>query len=57
MRPFENQSQLKQDRSAGVVVAGQPLVQNIRCGHDEPAVEAPPNRRVAVAFDDLVMAI
>jgi transposase, IS6 family len=48
---------LKQDRSARVVVAGHALVQNLRRGHYELAVEAPANRRVAVAFDDLAMAI
>jgi hypothetical protein len=48
---------LKQDRSARVVVAGHALVQNIHRGHYELAVEEPANRRVAVAFDDLAMAI
>ena len=48
---------LKPDRSARVVVAGHALVQNIRRGHYELAVEAPANRRVAVAFDELAMAI
>jgi transposase, IS6 family len=54
LRPMRG---LKQDRSARVVVAGHALVQNIRRGHYELAVEAPANRRVAVAFDDLAMAI
>src|SRR6266498_834347 len=54
LRPMRG---LKQDRSARVVVAGHALVQNMRRGHDELAVEAPANRRVAVAFDDLAMAI
>jgi hypothetical protein len=48
---------LKQDRSAKVIVAGHALVQNIRRGHYELAVEEPTNRRVAVAFDELVLAI
>jgi transposase, IS6 family len=48
---------LKQDRSASVVIAGQALVQNVRRGHYEPAVEAPTYRRVTVAFDDLAMAM
>jgi hypothetical protein len=47
----------KQDRSASVGIAGHALVQNVRRGHYELAVEAPANRRVAVAFDDLAMAI
>jgi IS6 family transposase len=54
LRPMRG---LKQDRSARVVVAGHALVQNIRRGHYELAVEAPANRWVAVAFDDLAMAI
>jgi transposase, IS6 family len=48
---------LKQDRSARAVVAGHALVQNIRRGHYELAVEAPVDRRVAVVFDDQAMAI
>jgi transposase, IS6 family len=48
---------LKQDRSARVVIAGHAFVQNLRRGHYELAVEAPTNRRVAVAFDELVVAI
>jgi transposase, IS6 family len=48
---------LKQDRSARTVIAGHALVQNIRRGHYELAVEEPVNRRVVVAFDELVLAI
>jgi hypothetical protein len=48
---------LKQDRSATVVLAGHALVQNLRRGHDELAVEEPVTRRVAVAFDELTLAI
>jgi hypothetical protein len=40
-----------------VVVAGHAFVQSIRRGHYEPVVEVPANRRLAVAFDDLAMAI
>jgi transposase-like protein len=54
LRPMRG---LKQDRSASVVIAGQALVQNVRRGHYELAVEAPTIRRVAVAFDDLAMAM
>jgi transposase, IS6 family len=46
----------KQDRSARVVIAGHAFVQNLRRGHDELAVQEPTNRRVAVAFDKLVLA-
>jgi transposase, IS6 family len=48
---------LKQDRSARVIIAGHAFVQNLRRGHYELAVAAPTNRRVAVAFDELVLAI
>jgi transposase-like protein len=48
---------LKQDRSARVVIAGHSFVQNVRRGHYELAVEEPANRRVAVAFDRLALAI
>jgi IS6 family transposase len=48
---------LKQDRRARVIIAGHAFVQNLRRGHDELAVEEPTNRRVAVAFDELVLAI
>ena len=48
---------LKQVRSAKVVLAGHGLVQDLRRGHDEPAVEEPVIRRVAVAFDELALAI
>jgi transposase-like protein len=47
----------KQDRSARVVIAGHAFVQNVRRGHYELAVEQPANRRVAVAFDELALAI
>jgi transposase, IS6 family len=53
LRPMRG---LKQDRSARVVIAGHALVQNLRRGHYELAVEEPTNRRVAVAFDELVLA-
>jgi transposase, IS6 family len=48
---------LKQDHSARVVIAGHAFVQNIRRGHYELAVEEPVHRRVAVAFDELALAI
>jgi transposase, IS6 family len=43
--------------SVTVVLTGHALVQNLRRGHYELAVEEPTNRRVAVAFDELVLAI
>jgi transposase-like protein len=54
LRPMRG---LKQDRSARVIVAGHAFVQNIRRGHYELAVGEPVHRRVAVAFDELAMAI
>ena len=54
LRPMRG---LKQDRSAKIVIAGHALVQNVRRGHYELAVEAPINRRVAIAFDELALVI
>jgi transposase-like protein len=54
LRPMRG---LKQDRSARVVIAGHAFVQNVRRGHYELAVEEPVNRRAAVAFEELALAI
>ena len=54
LRPMRG---LKQDHSARVVIAGHALVQNVRRGHYELAVEEPANQRLAVAFDELAVAI
>jgi transposase-like protein len=54
LRPMRG---LKQDRSARVVIVGHAFIQNIRRGHYELAVEKPATRRLAVAFDELAMAI
>jgi transposase, IS6 family len=54
LRPMRG---LKRDRSASVVIAGHALVQNVRRGHYELAVEEPANRRLANAFAELAMAI
>jgi transposase, IS6 family len=48
---------LKQDHSAKVIIAGHALVQNVRCGHYELAVDEPAGRRLAVAFQELALAI
>jgi hypothetical protein len=48
---------LEQDRSARIVIAGHAFVQNVRHGHYEVAVEGPTRRRLAVAFDELALAI
>jgi hypothetical protein len=54
LRPMRS---LKQDRSARVIVVGHAFVQNVRRGHYELAVEVPANRRLAVAFSELAVAI
>jgi transposase-like protein len=54
LRPMRG---LKQDRSLRVIVAGHALMQNVRRAHYELAVEEPTNRRLAVAFKELVLAI
>jgi hypothetical protein len=40
-----------------VIVSGHALVQNVRRGHYELAVEELPGRRVAVAFEELAVTI
>jgi transposase-like protein len=54
LRPMRG---LKQDRSARVIIAGHGFVQNLRRGQYELAAEEPATRRLAVAFDELAMAI
>jgi len=54
LRPMRG---LKRDRSARVIVVGHALLQNLRRGHYELAVEAPANRRLTVAFAEFAMAI
>jgi len=40
-----------------VIIAGHAFVQNVQRGYYELAVEEPASRRVAVAFDELALAI
>jgi IS6 family transposase len=54
LRPMRG---LKQDRNAAVIIAGHAFVQNVRRGHYELAAEEPATRRLAVAFDELALAI
>jgi transposase-like protein len=54
LRPMRG---LKQERSARIVIAGHALVQNVRRGHYELAVEEPAQRRLAAAFDELAVAM
>jgi transposase, IS6 family len=48
---------LKQDANPRVIIAGHAFVQNLRRGHYELAAEEPVNRRVAIAFAELTVAI
>ena len=54
LRPMRG---LKADSTAGVVVAGHALVQNLRRGHYELGVEASQTRRVAAAFAELALVL
>jgi transposase-like protein len=54
LRPMRG---LKQNRSAEVIIAGHALVQNLRRGHYELAVEELATGRVTVAFEELVTAM
>jgi transposase-like protein len=54
LRPMRG---LKQDRSARVIIAGHAFVQNVRRGHYELAVDEPASRRLAIAFEELALAI
>jgi transposase, IS6 family len=54
LRPMRG---LKQDRNAKAIMAGHAFVQNVRRGHYELAVEEPASRRLAIAFEELALAI
>jgi len=54
LRPMRG---MQQDRSARIVIAGHALVQNVRRGHYELAVEEPVTRRLAVAFAELALVL
>ena len=54
LRPMRGR---QQDHSARIVIAGHALVQNLRRGHYELAVEEPANKRLAVAFAELELAL
>jgi len=53
-RPIRGRNQ---DRSATVLLAGHAFRVDPRRGHDELAVQEPVTQRVAVAFDELTLAI
>jgi transposase, IS6 family len=54
LRPMRG---LKQARSTTVVLAEHALVQNLRRGHNELAVEEPASLRAVAAFEELALAI
>jgi hypothetical protein len=54
LRPMRG---LKRFRSAALIALGHAFVQNIRRGHYELAVDAPPHLRLAAAFTELTPAI
>ena len=54
LRPMRG---LKQDHSARVLLAGHAFVQNLRRGHYELAIDEPASLRLAVAFEELAVAI
>ncbi|HZN72406.1 MAG TPA: IS6 family transposase [Micromonosporaceae bacterium] len=54
LRPMRG---LQTDRTAQVVIAGHAFVQNLRRGHYQLGIEAPPIRRLAAVFTELARAI
>jgi IS6 family transposase len=54
LRPMRG---LKQDRSAKVIIKAHADGQNIRRGHYQQSVEEPVTLRLAVAFEELALAI
>jgi transposase-like protein len=54
LRPLRG---LRTDQTAAVVIAGHAFMQNLRRGHYELAVDAPPAARVAAALTELARAI
>jgi transposase-like protein len=54
LRPMRG---LRTGKTSQVIIAGHAFVQNLRRGHYELAVDAPPDRRIAAAFTELAQAI
>jgi hypothetical protein len=48
---------LRTDNTAQVIIAGHAFMQNLRRGHYELSLDAPPMTRVAAAFTELALAI
>lgn len=45
------------DRTAQVIIAGHAFIQNLRRGHHDLAVDAPPATRLAAALTEIARAI
>jgi transposase-like protein len=54
LRPMRG---LRTGKTAQVIIAGHAFLQNLRRGHYELAIDAPPATRVAAAFAELALAI
>jgi IS6 family transposase len=54
LRPMRG---LRTDQTAPIVIAGHAFMQNLRRGHYALGMDAPPAKRVAVAFSELARAI
>jgi transposase-like protein len=54
LRPMRG---LRTDQTAQVIIAGHAFMQNLRRGHYELGIDAPPALRVATAFSELARAI
>jgi transposase-like protein len=54
LRPMRG---LRTDKTAQVIIAGHAFMQNLRHGHYELSLDAPPTTRVAAAFTELAQAI
>jgi transposase-like protein len=54
LRPMRG---LRTDQTAHVIITGHAFMQNLRRGHYELAVDAPPATQVAAAFAELALAI
>jgi transposase-like protein len=54
LRPMRG---LRTDKTAQVIIAGHAFMQNLRRGHYELGLDAPPTTGVAAAFTELAQAI
>jgi hypothetical protein len=48
---------LRTDRTAQVIIAGHAFMQNLRRGHYELGLDAPPALRISDAFTELARAV